>query len=169
MIFQALFLRKSLLSKQIEIMGYSQEFIEALGASDTLIQRGSSALSSLLNILKGSDTEARWRAVVVLGWIADTESIPYLITMLADPEWGVRHSALWALGMIHDASVIEPLLNTLHNPESEEQIRYVTAMGLVNQQNPQINNLLRADTQAGDEKISRPANAALINPHFRAG
>jgi HEAT repeat protein len=150
-------------------MEYSQEFIETISAFDALTQQGAAALPSLFNSLRGDNVDTRWRAIVALGWIGDPESIPVLIDRLADQDWGVRHSALWALGMIRDTKVIEPLLKSLYAPESEEQIRYVTAMGLLNQQAPEITSLLQTDTQAEDEKISRPANATLINPQFRAG
>lgn len=150
-------------------MEYSQDLIETIAAFDALTQQGAAALPSLFDTVQGSNVEARWRAIVALGWIGDPQSIPTLVDMVADPEWGVRHSALWALGMIRDTKVIEPLLKSLYAPESEEQIRYVTAMGLLNQQTPEITNLLQTDTQAEDEKISRPANATLINPQFRAG
>lgn len=145
-----------------------QDYCELIEAADQVLQNGVSALPSLFKAAQDPDTETRWRALVVMGWIGDKQSIPYLVAALSDGEWAVRHSALWALGMIRDAGVIELLMNVLRAPDSEEQVRYVTAMGLVNQRDQATEHLLRECAHAEDDKIRRPANAALINPQFRA-
>lgn len=144
-------------------------FIDIIETLDATIQQGSSALPQLLDALGDGDAEKRWRSIVALGWIGDAQAVPHLVNALADDDWAVRHSAVWALGMIRDEGVIDVLLNIFRAADSEEQVRYVTAMGLVNQANEQLNALLSDDTAADDEKISRPAYSALINPHFRAG
>ncbi len=138
-----------------------------IGACDALLQ--ADAVPLLIDTLHDADADVRWRVLVVLGWIGAVQSIPHMINALTDDEWAVRHSALWSLGMLRHESVVEPLLHTLHAPDSEEQVRYVTAMGLVNQEREDVDTLLRADRQDVNEKVSRPSNAALINPQFWEG
>ncbi|MFN8376527.1 MAG: hypothetical protein U0694_27110 [Anaerolineae bacterium] len=85
-------------------------------------------------------------------------------------EWAVRHSAVWALGRIPDEQGRRSASTSiLHAPQSEEQVRYVSAMGLVNHRSAAADHHLHNAAHATTAAVRRPLNAALINPQFREG
>lgn len=142
--------------------------LSKIAACDALIQAGEGAAPLLHTLLQCADSEVRWRVTIALGWIASHHSRCVLTALLnkQDEAWAVRHSAVWALGRIHNTIAVRKLSSVLTAAATEEQIRYVAAMGLAAAQNQHAEEFLRLAAAQNDEKITRPTQAALINPHF---
>ncbi|NJL19366.1 MAG: HEAT repeat domain-containing protein, partial [Bdellovibrionaceae bacterium] len=60
----------------------------------------------------------RQAAVLALGEIKDTGSVPALMQALGDADWYVRAEAATALGKIGDARATEPLLAALSDADN---------------------------------------------------
>jgi len=97
-------------------------------AVSDLVAIGQPALEPLIAGLPNSSAEARWRAIVALGWIGDPKAIEALLTGLGDSVWEVRQNAAWALGQIADTRTAEALLKAMH--DQDEQVTVLAAYAL---------------------------------------
>lgn len=90
-----------------------------LQADGDLVAIGKPAVHTLIAALADTAPEARWRSIVALGWIGDTEAVESLIGTLTDNVWEVRQNAAWALGQIGDTRAIAPLWTALHDEDEQ--------------------------------------------------
>ncbi len=104
--------------------------------------------------------EARWRAVILLGWLGDAQAVEPLLALLTDASWDVRNSAVWSLGMIGAAAAFDPLARVLHTSK-DEQVPYIAALMLIRLDAARARTLLTAALSHSDESVQRIARSAL--------
>jgi hypothetical protein len=84
---------------------------------------------SLIEKLKDSNKDVRYRATVALGGLGDKTAVPHLIEALKDPDEDVRWGAARALGRLGDKAAVPPLITILKN-DSVRKIRCQAFMAL---------------------------------------
>ncbi|HVU11554.1 MAG TPA: HEAT repeat domain-containing protein [Phototrophicaceae bacterium] len=104
--------------------------------------------------------EARWRAVILLGWLGDAQAVEPLLALLTDASWDVRNSAVWSLGMIGAAAAFDPLARVLHTSK-DEQVPYIAALMLIRLDAARAHALLTGALGHSDESVQRIARSAL--------
>jgi HEAT repeat protein len=127
--------------------------IRAVG---NLVTIGAPAVEALIASLEEADPEVRWRALVALAWIGDTQAVEPLIHALADTRWEVRQNAAWALGQIGDKRAADGLHRAMR--DDDEQVCVLAAYALA-----RMNASGRLQSYVGEanERARRAATAAL--------
>lgn len=96
----------------------SKDAVVRARARQALVNIGSPAAASLVELLEARSHQVRWEAAKTLGEIADPQTAPALVSALRDEEFDVRWLA--AVGLIAIGSeALPPLLEQLaKRPES---------------------------------------------------
>jgi HEAT repeat protein len=111
--------------------------IEVLKASDNedlnsmtvtaLAQMGNPTIPVLSDLL--DDESTRLFAVQTLGHIRHSETVPFLLNVVDDPDAQVRAIAIDALGSFHSPKITEILINALKDPATAVRRAAVSALG----------------------------------------
>ncbi len=138
----------------------SSDLWARLDAGNRLLD--SQAVEPLLALISdaAAPNEVRWRAVILLGWLADTRAVEPLLALLADPSWDVRNSVVWSLGMISAANAFDPLVRVFQTSK-DEQVPYIAALMLIRIDAARARDLLTAALGHPEETVQRIARAAL--------
>ena len=99
-------------------------------ARDALVNIGEPAVESLIDVLKGEDSNIKKYAAMALGQIGDLKALEPLIKALSDEEDVVRFNAAQALINIGDSRAVGPLIIALDDEISG--VRWSAAMALGN-------------------------------------
>ncbi len=91
---------------------------------------GAKATPYLCELLKDYNEEVRMFSAVILGELADPESVEPLIEALKDADENVRHAVVEALGAIADPRAVKPLIGCLHE-DFWVQYPAVVALGAI--------------------------------------
>lgn len=150
----------------------SPDLYTRLAAESAAITVGNAVVHELISLLEdtSNDTEARWRAAVVLGEIGHSEALSALLNAAVDSDWDVRHSAVWSLGfMPNDERAFAALQAVATQPKLDEQINYVAAMRLLDY-NERGHSILQAcaSDPGADPNVATWARSALANIHYRS-
>jgi len=99
-------------------------------AMEAFPRYGAKATPYLCELLKDYNEEVRMFSAVILGELADSESVEPLIEALKDSDENVRHAAVEALGAIADPRAVQPLIGCL---QEDFWIQYpaVVALGAI--------------------------------------
>jgi HEAT repeat protein len=117
---------------------------------------GKLAVQPLVGLLADANPEVRWRAIVALGWIGDTEAVEPLLVTLNDRVWEVRQNAAWALGQIGDHLAAEYLFTAMH--DEDEQVCVLAAYALARMNDGAH---LQSGSDSDNECTWRAASAGL--------
>jgi HEAT repeat protein len=125
-------------------------------AMEVMVCFAGQAVPRLIVLLHDKDEEVRNFSTVMLGEIANRESVAALIHALRDPDANVRHGAAEALGNIGDRSALFPILELLKE-DFWSQYPAVVALGEMRDSRavPYLLKLL------DDEMLAIPAIIAL--------
>ncbi len=99
-------------------------------AMEAFPRYGKKATPYLCELLKDYNEEVRMFSAVILGELADPESVEPLIEALKDADENVRHAAVEALGVIADPRAVQPLIGCL---QEDFWVQYpaVVALGAI--------------------------------------
>jgi HEAT repeat protein/PBS lyase HEAT-like repeat-containing protein len=136
-------------------------------------------VGNLLQGEAGGDPRVRRALAIVLGRMADRESVPVLIKAAEDSDPETQIYALWALGAIADPRALDTLVARLH--DEDPAVRKTSAFALGELQDPRAVDPLRVALQdttpdvrwnaaislgrLGDE-AALPALLPLLSPHL---
>jgi HEAT repeat protein len=87
------------------------------------------AVKPLIELLKDTKSDVRFRAASALGQLGDTQIVKPLIKLLKDTDSSVRASAASALGQLGDSQAVKPLIELLKDTESYVRSRAADALG----------------------------------------
>jgi len=99
-------------------IGDRQADIADRQAKTTAAQGGIQAVSSWLPLLKDSDPNVRFNAVVALERVGSDAALVPLIAGLSDPNGGVRNRAAAAIGRLWTPSTVEIVIELLGNQDA---------------------------------------------------
>ncbi len=121
-----------------------------------LVTAGVPAVPLLIATLTDENSDVRWRVIITLGWIGDTQAIEPLIAALSDSVWEVRQNAAWALGQIGGSRAAEHLLKAMY--DEDEQVCVLAAYALT-----RIGDTARLQSgmREQNERARRAASAGL--------
>jgi HEAT repeat protein len=138
---------------------------EQLRADSELLQRGDAAISEAIALLAddAGDLERRWRTAICLGKIGDQRATEALLGQVQHAAWEMRHSAFWSLCQLADDRSMEAIRAKCTSSALDEQINYVSAIGLGRAFGPAGEQALRNNLNHPDAKVRAWARAALAN------
>ncbi|MFZ5500469.1 MAG: HEAT repeat domain-containing protein, partial [Candidatus Micrarchaeota archaeon] len=105
-------------------------------AVSDLADIGVPAVPRLLDALESDNPDARWKAAIAIGWIAEksgenelfSRAVPALIEMLGDREAGFRSAAAESLGEMKDSRPVPALIGALR--DEDDGVRWHAAEAL---------------------------------------
>lgn len=119
-------------------------------AAETIFQQGHGISEELLNATRGSNVDARYWSVKLLGQVNEPRTFNLLLERLQDPDSAVRAAACQALGTLGDKRAAAPLMAMM--ADSAEDVRNgamlaIGQLGEKDERRPSIPTHLRAENQ----------------------
>jgi HEAT repeat protein len=121
-----------------------------------LMTEGIPIIPMLIAALADANPDVRWRVIVTLGWIGDSQAIEPLVDALSDSIWEVRQNAAWALGQIGGSRAAKHLSKAMYDEDEQVCVLATYALariGEIEQLHPGLHE--------HNEHARRAASAAL--------
>ena len=118
-----------------KILSSAHPIIRGRVAEVFSISKDRTAVSALMDALRGEYFTVRSRAALALGKIGDRKTLPLLLNALKDPEDEVRIAACLALGFFKDPSTFDEITNVLLD-DPQIEVRQAAAKALGNTGHP---------------------------------
>ncbi|MEG4495373.1 HEAT repeat domain-containing protein [Microcoleus sp. D3_18_C4] len=119
--------RPEVIQALVELVKNSDEELSQI-AAETLGNFGPTAIESLATLLQQEDS--RQFATAALAQIRRTETIPPLLSVVADSQVAVRAAAIEALSSFHDSRIPPVLVAALKDPATAVRKEAVRALGV---------------------------------------
>lgn len=97
-------------------------------ALDALVRAGSGVTQPLIALLNGSDLDTRKAAIIALGRIGSSQSVPALMEQLLQPESELVMITTTSLAQIGDRSSYEALIALLGHPDVSVRLGAIAAL-----------------------------------------
>ena len=118
-----------------KILASTHPIIRGRVAEVFSISKDRTAVSALMDALRGEYFTVRSRAALALGKIGDGKALPLLLNALKDPEDEVRIAACLALGFFKEPSTFDEITNVLLD-DPQIEVRQAAAKALGNTGHP---------------------------------
>lgn len=119
----------------LKLLATAHPILRARAADVLGLRRDKSAVSALLDALKGEFYTVRARAAIALGRIGDKQATESLVLALKDPEDDVRIGACLGLGYLKDPSTFDEITEVLLD-DPKIEVRQAAAKALGDTQHP---------------------------------
>ncbi len=142
----------------------STDYETRKAAGDTLIVRGATAVPALIEACYSPDSNLRWEAVNILGYIGDERSLDALAKcVLEDDDVHARWRSIWATSSLDQDKVAKKLLEGLHS--SDQRIVWNAAVALATMGRKEALPILYGGLQSEEEWVRWEAVNAFGSVH----
>lgn len=130
-------------------------------AADAIWTQGLGASEELISAIKGTNVDARYWSVKLLGQSKEPKIFEEIVKSLQDPQFSVRAAACQALGSLGDKRALAPLMAALNDESEEVRTAAILSLSQIGERDdlPLKNALpahIRKENMAACPKCSKP-------------
>lgn len=107
--------------------------VPVAGAVGSSAVAASTPSPNLVALSKDADATVRWRAILALGRVGQSDALPALVAGLSDEQADVRSAAAFGLGLLGSTDAVPALTASLTDASVVVRGRVIEALGLIGQ------------------------------------
>ncbi len=107
-------------------------------AADAIWTQGLGASEELISAIKGSNVDARYWSVKLLGQSKEPRIFEEIVKCLQDPQASVRVAACQALGSLGDKRALAPLMTTLNDEAEDVRTAAILALSQIGEREDNV-------------------------------
>ncbi len=137
-------------------------------AADAIWTQGLGASEELISAIKGTNVDARYWSVKLLGQSKEPQIFEEIVKCLHDPQASVRSATCQALGSLGDRRGLAPLMTVLNDESEDVRTAAIIALSqLGEREEPSINKVVEIPAHVRKENmIPCPACGKLVGRNF---